>query len=107
MRSAQVLRRISSSVGVRDGTRSVRHLAMRWMLILVAGGLVPCGFLGACEGPAGPPGAPGTPGTDGEPGTPGDAGQPGEPAAPAPWLTQPGVDIQVTRLAVAGCAATA
>jgi OmcA/MtrC family decaheme c-type cytochrome len=68
--------------------------------------LVPLGLLVACEGPGGPPGAPGTPGTDGEPGTPGDAGTPGEPAGPAPWLTQPGVDIQVTRLAFARGAAT-
>ena len=74
---------------------------MRWMLLLV-----PCGFLGACEGPAGPPGAPGAPGSDGAPGASGDAGTPGEPAGPAPWLTQPGVDIQVTRLAFAGGAAT-
>jgi OmcA/MtrC family decaheme c-type cytochrome len=73
---------------------------MRWMLLLV-----PCGFLG-CEGPAGPPGGPGTPGSDGDPGAPGDAGTPGEPAAPAPWLTQPGVDIQVTRLAFDRGAAT-
>jgi len=68
--------------------------------------LVPVGLLGACEGPAGPPGAPGTPGSDGEPGASGDAGTPGEPAAPAPWLTQPGVDIQVTKLAFAVGAAT-
>jgi len=68
--------------------------------------LVPVGLFGACEGPAGPPGAPGTPGSDGAPGTPGDAGTPGEPAGPAPWLTQPGVDLQVTKLAFAGAAAT-
>jgi OmcA/MtrC family decaheme c-type cytochrome len=74
---------------------------MRWMLIVV-----PVGFLGACEGPAGPQGAPGTPGTDGGPGEPGDAGTPGEPAGPAPWLTQPGVDVQVTKLAFTGGAAT-
>jgi OmcA/MtrC family decaheme c-type cytochrome len=74
---------------------------MRRMLLLV-----PFGFLGACEGPAGPPGAPGAPGDEGTPGAPGDAGLPGEPAGPAPWLTQPGVDIQVTKLAFAGGAAT-
>src|SRR5262245_54952282 len=95
------------SGGLRDGTRSGQHLGMQWMLVLVA-----CGFLGACEGPAGPPGAPGTPGSDGAPGSPGapgepgDAGPPGEPAGPGPWLTQPGVDIQVTKLALAGGAAT-
>jgi OmcA/MtrC family decaheme c-type cytochrome len=74
---------------------------MRRMLLLV-----PFGFLGACEGPPGPSGSPATPGADGAPGEPGDSGQPGEPAGPAPWLTQPGVDIQVTKLAFAGGAAT-
>ena len=71
------------------------------MLLLVATGL-----LGGCEGPAGPAGAPGTPGSDGSPGTPGDAGTPGEPGGPSPWLTQPGVDIQVTKLAFTGGVAT-
>src|SRR5262245_33309258 len=74
---------------------------MRRMLLLV-----PLGLLGACEGPAGPPGAPGTPGVDGAPGAQGDAGTSGEPAGPAPWLTQRGVDIQVTKLAFAGSTAT-
>jgi OmcA/MtrC family decaheme c-type cytochrome len=74
---------------------------MRWMLLLV-----PCGLLAACEGPPGPVGAAGTPGVDGESGAPGDAGQPGEPTAPAPWLTQPGVDVQVTKLGFAGGTAT-
>jgi OmcA/MtrC family decaheme c-type cytochrome len=68
--------------------------------------LVLSGLLGACEGPAGPPGAPGEPGSNGAPGAPGDAGTPGEPAGPAPWLTQPGIDIHVTKLAFAGGAAT-
>src|SRR5262245_57525915 len=88
----------SSQRALRDGTRSVEELGMRWMLVLV-----PCGFLGGCEGPAGPPGEPGP---DGTPGATGDAGPAGDPAGPAPWLTQPGVDIQVTKLAFAGGAAT-
>jgi OmcA/MtrC family decaheme c-type cytochrome len=74
---------------------------MRWTLLLVVIGLV-----GGCEGPAGPPGDPGTPGSDGSPGAPGDAGTLGEPAGPAPWLTKPGVDIEVTKLAFEGGAAT-
>jgi OmcA/MtrC family decaheme c-type cytochrome len=59
--------------------------------------------LAACEGPAGPPGAAGDPGANGDAGAPGD---PGTPTAPSPWLTQPGVDLQVTRLAFAGGTAT-
>jgi OmcA/MtrC family decaheme c-type cytochrome len=71
---------------------------MRWLPILV--------LLIACEGPAGPSGAPGTTGPEGPPGTTGDAGAPGQPAGPAPWLTQPGVDVQVSQLAFANGTAT-
>lgn len=64
---------------------------MRRIFALLAGACV-----GACEGPAGPAGPPGDPGADD---TPGDGGLPGDPANPAPWLTQSGVDIKVTKLA--------
>ena len=63
-------------------------------------------LLVACEGPAGPQGSQGDPGADGQPGATGDAGPKGDPANPAPWLTQPGVDIQVTSLAFAATTAT-
>jgi OmcA/MtrC family decaheme c-type cytochrome len=71
---------------------------MRWLPILV--------LLIACEGPAGPAGAPGDTGPAGPPGTTGDPGTPGTPAGPAPWLTQPGVDVQVGQLAFADGKAT-
>jgi OmcA/MtrC family decaheme c-type cytochrome len=78
---------------------------MRWTLVMVIFGLL-SGLVGACEGPAGPAGADGTPGSDGVPGATGDAGPPADPADPAPWLTQAGVDIQVTSLAFNAGAAT-
>lgn len=64
---------------------------MRWFIL--------CLVLGACEGPAGPQGASGDPGEDGSPAAPGNEGPKGDPADPSPWLTQPGLDIKVTRLA--------
>jgi len=75
---------------------------MRWIFTA----LLVAACVGACEGPAGPAGDPGDPGADGAPGAPGDAGIPGEPANPSPWLTQAGIDIQVTQLAFTGGTAT-
>jgi OmcA/MtrC family decaheme c-type cytochrome len=75
---------------------------MRWILAAV---LVGC-CVAACEGPPGPTGAPGNTGQDGNPGSPADAGSPGDPADPSPWLTQPGIDIKVTRLAFTTAGAT-
>src|SRR5690348_2165794 len=73
---------------------------MRWTIITMI-------FAIACEGPAGPQGlqgAPGSQGPQGPSGAAGDAGAPGEPGT-GPWLTQPGVAVQVTGLAFAGNAA--
>jgi OmcA/MtrC family decaheme c-type cytochrome len=64
-------------------------------------GLVVVGLAG-CEGPAGPQGPQGDPGSDGDPGPTGDAGPKGDPADPAPWLTVPGVTIDITALDVSG-----
>ncbi|HEX3761027.1 MAG TPA: OmcA/MtrC family decaheme c-type cytochrome [Kofleriaceae bacterium] len=64
-------------------------------------------FAVACEGPTGPQGpegGPGSQGPQGPPGATGDAGAPGE-SGTGPWLTQPGVAVQVTGLAFAGDAA--
>ncbi|HET9624307.1 MAG TPA: OmcA/MtrC family decaheme c-type cytochrome [Kofleriaceae bacterium] len=71
---------------------------MRWLPLIV--------LLVACEGPAGPAGSPGTTGPEGPPGETGGSGAPGQPAGPAPWLTQPGVDVQVSQLAFADGKAT-
>lgn len=73
---------------------------MRWTIITMV-------FAVACEGPAGPQGPQGDPGSQGPqgpPGAAGDAGTPGEPGT-GPWLTQPGVAVQVTGLAFADNAA--
>ena len=70
---------------------------MRWILL----GLL----LTSCEGPAGPQGEPGSGGADGAPGVPGEAGPAGDPAT-GPWLTQPGVAIQVTALTFKDATAT-
>ncbi len=62
----------------------------------------------ACEGPAGPPGptGPGGPiGDDGAVGPGGGSGDPG-PSGTSPWFTAPGIDIEVTELAVTATAAT-
>jgi OmcA/MtrC family decaheme c-type cytochrome len=71
---------------------------MRWIALAV--------LLAACEGPPGPPGSPGAPGLDGSSGEPGGSGSPGDPAAPAPWLTQPGIAIAISQLAVTASTAT-
>jgi OmcA/MtrC family decaheme c-type cytochrome len=59
----------------------------------------------ACEGPAGPAGAPGADGSPGSPGTPGTPGSPGDPG-PAPWLTGPGVRVEITSATVAATGAS-
>ncbi|HMG57486.1 MAG TPA: hypothetical protein VK601_28495, partial [Kofleriaceae bacterium] len=74
---------------------------MRWIFAAVLAGACTA----ACEGPAGPAGVPGDPGGDGAPGAPGDAGLPGS-ANPAPWLTQAGVELVVSKLAFTGGTAT-
>lgn len=69
---------------------------MRWTIITMI-------FAIACEGPAGsqgPQGDPGSQGPQGPSGAAGDAGAPGKPGT-GPWLTQPGVAVQVTGLAFA------
>ncbi len=65
-------------------------------------------LLVACEGPAGPAGQQGDPGSDGAPGptgATGDAGANGS-ATPSPWLTSPGVAIDVTGITFGSAGAT-
>src|SRR5262249_9697315 len=70
---------------------------VRWLLLSI--------LAVGCEGPAGPPGPTGDPGSDGSPGTNGDAGANGS-NGQSPWLTAPGVAIDVTALAVDASGAT-
>src|SRR4051812_46066433 len=73
---------------------------MRWLVIAA--------FALGCEGPAGPQGPggdPGQPGDSGPPGPGGDAGQNGSDGE-SPWLTAPGVAVDVTELVVGAGGAT-
>lgn len=56
-------------------------------------------FALGCEGPAGPQGPAGDPGQPGDPGSGGPSGDAGTNGA-SPWLTAPGVAIEVTSLTV-------
>lgn len=72
----------------------------RWLVL----GLILVG----CEGPPGPPGSSGSDGSNGSNGATGDAGPKGDPgeAGQSPWLTSPGVAIDVTDLSFAASGGT-
>ena len=65
----------------------------------------------ACEGPAGPAGEDGQPGGTGDQGEPGDPGPQGDPGDDgdtplAPWLTAPGLEVEVMSAEIEGGAAS-
>ena len=75
----------------------IRANTMRFLVLAM--------LLVACEGPAGPAGTNGSNGLPGSNGSTGDAGTTGS-AGQAPWLTSPGVAIDITGITFGAGGAT-